>query len=133
MQWIRLTPVVLMVIGASCEKGTCPTIGCYPKITMHFANAVPAQYRLSVAVIGRTYEASCPSSNFGVTEGIDTCSSSEFELVGVDLGHADVSNLPVSISIDGLPQIAAKANLTGIQNSKECDLICYTHEGVVNN
>ena len=133
MQWLRLTPVALMVIAAACEKSVCPDIGCYPKITMTFANAVPAPYQLTVVVIGRTYEASCPSNNFGLTEGIDTCSSSNFELVGVDLGHADVSNLTVSTSIDGSPPIAAKADLIGIQNSKECDLICYTHAGVVTN
>jgi len=132
MRWLKLTPVLLMVLGASCDKSTCPTIGCYPKITMEFAKAVPAQYHLSVVVIGRTYEASCPGNNFGISEGIDTCSSSKFELVGVDLGHGDVSNLPVSISVNGSSPIAAKANLKGIQNSKDCDLICYTHEGVVN-
>lgn len=133
MQWLKLAPVALMVMGASCEEGTCPTIGCYPKITMEFANSVSGQYHLSVVVSGRTYEASCPSNDFGISEGIETCSLSKFDLIGVDLGHANVSSLPVSISIDGLPPIAANATLTGIQNSKDCDLVCYTHEGVVNN
>jgi len=133
MQWLKLTPVALMVLVASCEKGTCPTIGCYPKITMEFANAISTQYHLSVAVIGRTYEASCPSNDFGVTEGIDTCSLSKFELIGVDLGHGNVSSLSMSISIDGQAPISASATLMGIQNSKGCDLVCYTHEGVVKN
>lgn len=133
MQWRKLSLVVLMLMGASCGKKSCPDIGCNPKITMEFANPIQAQYHLSVVVAGRTYDASCPSNNFGITEGIDTCSLSGFELIGVDLGHANVSNVAVSISIDALTPIAANAALTGVQNSTECDLVCYTHEGVVNN
>lgn len=133
MRWLELTPVMLLTLGACSENSVCPTVGCLPKITMEFATMIPAQYQLSVMVAGRTYAASCPSSNFGISQGIDTCSSSGFELVGVDLGHGDVSTLPVSVAIDGSTPIAAKASLAGIQNSKECDLVCYTHDGVISN
>jgi len=119
--------------GLSCHNAVCPTIGCLPKISMEFANAIPDQYQLSIVVAGRTYQASCPSNGFSGRDGIDTCSSSGFELVGVDLGHADNGTLPLSVSIDGSSPIAAQAKLSGIQNSRDCDLVCYSHQGVVNN
>jgi hypothetical protein len=100
---------------------------------MELASAIPGQYQLSVVVTGRTYQASCPSNDFSVRDGIDTCSSSGFELVGIDLGHAENATLPVSVSIDGSSPIAAQAQLSSIQNSRDCDLVCYSHRGVVNN
>ena len=87
----------------------------------------PLMYLVVLAMDLSCHTSVCP------TIGCQTCTSSGFELVGVDLGHGDNSNLPISVSLDGSSPILVQASLAGIQNSRDCDLVCYSHQGVVNN
>ena len=122
---------------ASCwsKELVCPTIGCLPRITMTYAHPVPRPYPLSVEIRGKVFSASCPvvGSPEDVTVGISACDGGGFSLQGVDLGHAANGTVDVSVSIDGGVGVSAAGTLKGVANSRDCDVVCFIHEGTVAN
>lgn len=123
----------LALWGAACSTSSvCPTIGCFPRITMTYEAAVAGAYNLTVSADTMTFQASCPT-NSSSTPAISRCDQDGFELTGLDLGHGANESVTLGVSIGTAAEVTASARLTGIANSRDCDLVCFNHTGVVAN
>jgi hypothetical protein len=125
----------LALWGAACSSsGVCPTIGCVPRITMTYKAPVVGAYGLSVSVDDMTFQASCPaSSSSALTPAISRCDQGGFELTGLDLGHGANELVTLGVSVGAAAAVTTSARLTGIANSRDCDLVCFNHAGTVAN
>jgi hypothetical protein len=120
------------LLAAGCVRnGVCPNIGCSPTIALTYDTPLAGPYTVSVVVHGMTFSSTCPPTANATSPGIARCDQLGLEISGVDLGHGGNQSVPVAVSIDGAPPIAVAAELGSIQNSRDCDVVCYEHAGVV--
>ena len=125
--------LVFGTIQAACSERICPTIGCQPEVTLVYRQTIAAPYHVAVSLRGVTFEADCPMERAYSTIGIQTCSTDGLVLAGVDLGHASNETVDLTVSIDAGQTLAVASALDGIGNSRDCDLVCYRHQGTVPN
>ena len=119
------------LLCTGCTSGVCPTIGCYPTITLTYDMPIAGSYTASVTVNGSTVQSTCPRGANGDVPGIASCDALGLKVSGVDLGHGSLQTVPVTVSINGGAAVSASASLAGIANSRDCDVVCYQHVGVV--
>ena len=122
--------LVLALVASACQS-VCPTIGCWPTIALTYDAPLPGQHTVSVVVGGQTFAATCPLTTEPAIPGISHCDATGLELKGLDLGHGANQIVPVAVTIDGGPRVVGTAALTQILNSRDCDLVCYKHEGIL--
>jgi len=129
-----LTGVLILVLAqTACRSGVCPTIGCLPEVGLAYRQPIAAPYHVVVSLHGVTFEADCPVEGSYPTVGIQTCSAEGLVVTGVDLGHASNEKVDLTVAIDAGETLAVTATLDGITNSRDCDLVCYRHEGTIPN
>lgn len=127
---------VLIILGASqaaCREGICPTIGCQPQVALVYRQPIEAPYHVVVSLHGVTFEADCPLDRSYPTIGIQACTAQGLVVTGIDLGHGANDTVDLTVSIDAGDTLAVTATLDGIGNSRDCDVVCYQHQGTVAN
>jgi hypothetical protein len=133
---LRVSVLLALTAAAqpSCSSNVCPTIACTPELTLTFATPIGAPYHLYLSVGRNIFEAYCPAEEPGRPgPTFRSCDSTVVIIDGIDLGHGANSTIDLTVAIDSGPQISVTASLTGISNSRGCDLVCYMHSGVINN
>lgn len=125
--------IILGMAQGACREGICPTIACQPQVSLTYRQPIAAPYHVVVSVHGVTFEADCPMELPSRTIGITSCGANGLVVTGVDLGHASNDTVDLTISIDSSEPLAVKAILGGISNTRDCDLVCYRHNGTVPN
>ncbi len=140
----RLTPASLLICGAifcnaflACRTGVCPDIGCRPEIELIYRQPIAGDYALLISLRGVTYQATCPTADapYDFTPHV-ACDAHWALLSGVDLGHG--SNDPIGLTLefvtgDAATTVAVAARLDHVINSRDCDLVCYAHNAIVEN
>jgi hypothetical protein len=125
--------IILGATQAACRQGICPTIGCQPEVTLAYRQPITSPYHVVVSLHGVTIEGDCPLDRSYPTIGIQNCSAQGLVVTGVDLGHGANETVDLTVSIDSGATLAVTATLDGIGNSRDCDVVCYQHQGTVPN
>lgn len=129
---------LLLSTNVSCTStGQCPSIACQPRISVSYNTLISSSYSLSVSLGVQEFTAVCPTGG-GSTGGSSggsglTCSDSGFTLAGVDLGHGSNTTVDLDVKINNESPSTVRAALDGIENSRDCELVCFRHTGTLQN
>lgn len=129
---------LLAPLVAGCSSSSaCPTIGCEPEMRLAYRTAIQMPYSISVAVKGLTLQANCPIAVLGDLfprmPVVRSCDDRKTIITGVDLGHGQNQTVPVVVTLDGGTATPTILTLTTIINSRDCDSICFVHDGILAN
>ena len=131
---MRTVWLAMLASLVACSTHVCPTISCQPRVALTYRQALGGPYHLAVAYQGNSFEAGCPLvAALPPVTGISSCDMDGLVVTGVDLGHGSNDTVALTVSIAGGTPIPVTATLKRITNSFDCDLVCFDHEGIVEN
>jgi hypothetical protein len=132
----RLAFCALGLLGITqaggCSGGQCPTIACQPQVQLTYARPITGPYHIAISYRSMSFEADCPGAPTA-SPGITSCDGSGVLVTGVDLGHGANDTVDLTVSIDSVAPITTSAMLERILNGRDCDLVCFAHQGTVAN